>query len=684
MRISSLERHDGETAEKFQSLLAPSNQSSLIQILHFALSHLSNNLLSEYATDDFLRWLIKQQQNELLVSFLKIQMPTVHACATKIFESALRIGDVDFLHLLISSGIDTSPLKGVYGSRHLICAARRGDLQIAQILLNNGADVNTPTSETYPLTALQMAAREGRDHMIQFLLEAGADINAVTMFSAYNTALSWAVFKDNTNIVRILLIEGANINICRLNGFPAIHFSARNCSNELDQLLSSECGENHLSIACKGVLKAAKGGIQALLKHLAERGEEARPPVMEVLEYALGRAVENMDHQAILSLLGIGVDPDTEMTPWLGWSRRLLQTAVESDDIESVKILVHAGADLNIPDILEAAVIAGTEMLRVMLEVGVNTETLEGALQYAADSSDLEAAEFILSYGINVNCLPGTYAPLTVLQCAVFSNNIKLVRILLDAGSDVNASIDQEGEQTALQIAVINTREVYVDLEVVQILLVAGADVNGPKSARTGASILESAIRIGNEELVQILLKEGADINSRPKGEEGRSPIQKAAERGNLYLVKLLLESGADINASAGHNRGATAIQGASFAKNPTVELIDFLLDSGADIHAPAGRDGGITALQAAAIRGHMKIALQFLEAGADVNAAAAKYNGRTALDGAAEYGRLDMVQLLLNAGACGDSTKAHRFDRAIELAQTNGHFAIAKLLEQA
>lgn len=64
-----------------------------------------------------------------------------------------------------------------------------------------------------------------------------------------------------------------------------------------------------------------------------------------------------------------------------------------------------------------------------------------------------------------------------------------------------------------------------------------------------------------------------------------------------------------------------------------------------------------------------MKIALQFLEAGADVNAAAAKYYGRTALDGAAEHGRLDMVQLLLNAGACGDSTKAHRFDRAIKLA---------------
>ena len=66
------------------------------------------------------------------------------------------------------------------------------------------------------------------------------------------------------------------------------------------------------------------------------------------------------------------------------------------------------------------------------------------------------------------------------------------------------------------------------------------------------------------------------------------------------------------------------------------------------------------------------------------MNAAGAISNGRTALDGAAEHGRLDMVQMLLNAGARGDSTKAHRFGRAMELARINGHFAVAKLLEQA
>ena len=221
-------------------------------------------------------------------------------------------------------------------------------------------------------------------------------------------------------------------------------------------------------------------------------------------------------------------------------------------------------------------------------------------------------------------------------------------------------------------------------LEMVQVLLAAGSDVNIPEEKRIGASILQSAIATGDEELVSILLKEGASVNSLPIGKAGRTPVQEAAKTGNLSLIKLLLESGANINAPAGDYYGRTALQAASSSELPTMELIDFLLDAGAEMNAPAGELGGVTALQGAAIRGHMRIALQFLEAGADVNAAPAIVDGRTALDGAAEYGRLDMVQMLLNAGACGDSTKSHRFEKAIELARDNGHFAITSLLERA
>ena len=689
MLVSSLERYDGELLEKFQLLCGPSSQPSVLQILELALYRLSNNLLAEKATDEFTRWLIRQQQDGLLALFLKTQLPTVHACATKILESVLRVGDVDFLELLIDTGIDISPLKGVCGGRNLVHAAYQRNPQIVQILLKNGADVNILPSEQYRSTALQSATSRGHAHIVQVLLKAGANVDAVSAFDDRNTALSKAVDLENVELVRILLTAGANIDICTIENQPAIVYSAlrRNVwsalerHEELHQILVSASSEDYSSITIYGVSEAAGTGTQALSEYLAEKGKTGDLE-QEVLESALIYLCDKSDHTAVISLLDIGVDPNClkirEGDP--------LRNAVSGGDVKLIKILLQAGADVNTPGILSSAISCfhGIGMLQFMLDEGADINTHgEKALRHAAYIGNFEAVHFLLLSGVDVNA--GAKFKLTVLQKAVLGKRIGLVKVLLNAGADVNGISYRVGHQTALEIAVggvvsINPQE----LEMVQVLLAAGADVNIPKEFRIGVSILQSAIAKGNEELISILLKGGADVNSPPRGKEGRSPVQEAARMGNLSLIKLLLELGAKINAPAGDYYGRTAIQAASSAELPKMELIDFLLDAGADMNAPAGHNGGVTALQGAAIRGHMRIALKFLEAGADVNAAAAIVDGRTALDGAAEHGRLDMVQMLLNAGACGDSTKSHRFDKAIELARENGHFAIASLLERA
>ena len=715
MLVSSLERYDGELLEKSQLLCGPSRQSSVLQILELALYRLSNNLLAEEATDEFTRWLIKQQQDGMLALFLKTQLPTVHACATKILESVLRVGDVDFLELLIDTGIDISPLKGVCGGRNLVHAASQGNPQIVHILLKNGADVNILPSKQYPSTALQSATSKGHAHIVQILLKAGANVDAVSAFddrntalskavdqenvelvrilltaganvgavSAFddcNTALSKAVDQENVELVRILLTAGANIDICTIDDIPAIAHSALHSHDELYQILVSASSEDYSSITFYGVSKAA-GTAQALSEYLAEKGKTGDLE-QEVLESALLDLCDEQDHTAVISLLDIGVDPNCLLSSTIGGP---LRSAVSGRDVELIKILLQAGADVNTPGILSSAISHDIEMLQFMLDEGADINTHgEEALRHAAYIGNFEAVEFLLLSGVDVNA-GDEFEIYTVLQKAVLGERIGLVKVLLNAGADVNGISYREGHQTALEIAVGKVvSKNPQELEMVQVLLAAGADVNIPKEFRIGVSILQSAIAKGNEELISILLKGGADVNSPPTGEEGRSPVQEAATTGNLSQIKLLLELGAKINAPAGDYHGRTAIQAASSAELPTMELIDFLLDAGADMNAPAGHNGGVTALQGAAIRGHMRIALKFLEAGADVNAAAAIVNGRTALDGAAEHGRLDMVQMLLNAGACGDSTKSHRFDKAIELARENGHFAIASLLERA
>jgi len=98
----------------------------------------------------------------------------------------------------------------------------------------------------------------------------------------------------------------------------------------------------------------------------------------------------------------------------------------------------------------------------------------------------------------------------------------------------------------------------------------------------------------------------------------------------------------------------------------------------------PAKTDG-VTALQAAAIRGRVDIALMLLDAGADVDAPATGDSGAITaiIDCAAEHGRLDMVKLLINAGASGDKANPRQFHSAIKLAEEQGHYLVAALLEE-
>lgn len=700
MLVSSVERYDGEVMEKSQLLCGPLTQSSALRILEYALYRISNNMLWTEGTDAFLRWLIKQKQNGLLLSFLKTQIPTVHACAANFLQSALRLGDADFLELLIDSGIDISPLKDVHGGRHLVYAACQGDMRITRILLKNGANVNlSPTP--YQLTALQAATKKGHAHIVQVLLKAGANVDAVSGSKRCNTALSEAVHCENVELVHILLTAGANIDICTINHRSAIQHSAILGDNEeLHRILLSASSKDNSSITSPGVLEAASTDTQALSKYLAARGKIGAP-VQDVLESALRFACKDSDHSAVLSLLDIGVDPNCLLPKNIGDP---LRAAVSRRDFELIEILLQAGANVNTPGILISAMnhdenlSYGTHMLQFMLDAGVNIKIHGGeALRHAAYKGYFEVVQFLVLSGVDVNAnayekadgeADYSFHKASVLQCAVSSGNIRLVKSLVDMGADVNAIIYDEGlneGQTALDSAVFKAAiSDPRSLEIVRALLEAGADVNIPEEDRIGPTVLESAVYEGDEELVFILLEAGADVNSPPKGKYGQTPIQSAAKMGYLPLVKLLLELGANINAPAGHYYGKTAIQAASSAEWPKMELIDLLLGAGADINAPAGYVGGLTALQGAAMKGHMGIARKFLEAGADVNAAAAIFHGRTALDGAAERGRLDMVQMLLNAGAVGDSTKSHRFDRAIELARVNGQFAVASFLERA
>jgi ankyrin repeat protein len=91
-------------------------------------------------------------------------------------------------------------------------ACSAGLRHIAEILIDNGADVNAKGGEYgYPLVA---ASFEGRRDMVALLLDNGAHIDVSVDDHGmidYGTALQTACFKGHKDIVELLLEKGADV-----------------------------------------------------------------------------------------------------------------------------------------------------------------------------------------------------------------------------------------------------------------------------------------------------------------------------------------------------------------------------------------------------------------------------------------------------------------------------------------
>ena len=122
----------------------------------------------------------------------------------------------------------------------------------------------------------------------------------------------------------------------------------------------------------------------------------------------------------------------------------------------------------------------------------------------------------------------------------------------MTAGADVRAV--STGGVTALHWAAANPAKV-------RLLLDAGADVNAASQiGRTPLIVAASAN--GSAEAVQLLLAKGAKVNVAD--DVGITPIAAAAIVDDGDVVKLLLDNGADVNLQATTGQAATPLMGAA------------------------------------------------------------------------------------------------------------------------
>ncbi len=448
------------------------------------------------------------------------------------------------------------------GSTPLWLASVNGDAPIIAALLKAGADAN----EKLPLgrTPLMAAARTGNLDAIKVLLDHGAEINARETLRG-TTPLMWAADEGHAPAIKLLIARGADIK-ARSNPVERSRGPALGKSNDPRK-----------QVAAQGAALAA-GQVLDLGDLRAVTEGTARP--------AAGRG----GGRGGAATAGAGRAGGRG-----GAAGAAADGADQTDDGAAAPVVGRRG---------QAPPKDGGEI---------------PALVFATRANDLDSVKALLDAGADVNQTTGYgWSPLLV---ATQNRYYKLGAYLIERGADVN--LGNKGAWVPLYLATDNrniesgdypVRKGDMDhLEFIKLLIEKGANVNARMKDSTetrtvftnqwldenGATAFLRASQSGDVVLMKLLLAHGADpkiatvlnvtalqVASGIGWVEGIT--YEWSEDQTLEAVKMLLDLGLDANAQA--DTGRTALHGAAHKGRPAV--VQVLVDHGAKLDV---RDYGNT-----------------------------------------------------------------------------------------
>lgn len=158
------------------------------------------------------------------------------SCTDRVDEELRRAaikGNEDQVKSLIKSGAEVNFKHG--GWTVLMFAAREGNLRIAEVLVENAADINAKGREGE--TALTISAEGGHVEVAKVLLTKGANVNARTDHG--NTALMYSAQYGHPRFVKLLLDSGADVKLKDKDGDTALSLAKLKGHHEIVQLLKN-------------------------------------------------------------------------------------------------------------------------------------------------------------------------------------------------------------------------------------------------------------------------------------------------------------------------------------------------------------------------------------------------------------------------------------------------------------
>jgi len=144
--------------------------------------------------------------------------------AETLYDAAEK-GDLAAVRRLLGQGAKVKARNKSSGRTPLHAAAYRDNKEVVELLIKNGADVNT--RDKTGDTPLHLAAGEGNKAVAELLITNGADVNARTKYGG-NTPLHEAARSTYSHygVLELLISNGADVNARDKHGHTPLHEAA--------------------------------------------------------------------------------------------------------------------------------------------------------------------------------------------------------------------------------------------------------------------------------------------------------------------------------------------------------------------------------------------------------------------------------------------------------------------------
>jgi ankyrin repeat protein len=402
------------------------------------------------------------------------------ADGTTALHWAAHHGQIELVRRLLKAGADVGA-RNDYGSTPIQEAASLGDAGLLGVLVKAGADPDTANDEGE--TALMTVARTGKVDAARVLIKAGADVNAVESWRG-QTALMWASSQRQPEMVRLLLQSGADPN-----GASAPRNWARTTTAEPRPQWRPPGVFTALQLAgregCAGCARVLAKGGAAL--------DTASPDGITALLFAVLNA--RFDTAKVLIEAGADVNIADK------WGRAPLYSAIDYNTTPRGGRPDRPSSDVTTPLEIAAMLLDRGAQIDFQLKAfppyrllgpdrGGDSLLTTGStpLLRAAKACDVPAAKLLLARGARVDA----------------ENSMKLTPLLVVAGSNW-AITDTRGR----------FRNEKQCIELARMLLDAGANINAVNN--NGQSSLHAAARMDMKDLVRFMGERGANLAIRDR-----------------------------------------------------------------------------------------------------------------------------------------------------------------------